>query len=70
MVCLTTIVLQELHTDILDLIEQLTELIHGEHTEEQHHTNKTSEQIAALACKVKEAPDVYLHGQVSMRTCF
>lgn len=65
----STIVLQELHTDIMDLIVHLTELMHGKHTEEQHHTNKTSVQIAALACKVKEAPDVYLHGQVSMRTC-
>ncbi|KAL3149921.1 hypothetical protein ABBQ38_013285 [Trebouxia sp. C0009 RCD-2024] len=59
---------QELHTDILDLIEELTELIHhGKHTEEQHHINKTSVQIAALACKVKEAPDVYLHGQAATR---
>ncbi|KAL3149918.1 hypothetical protein ABBQ38_013283 [Trebouxia sp. C0009 RCD-2024] len=59
---------QELHTDIRDLIEQLTELIHhGNHTEEQPYINKTSVQIAALACKVKEAPDVYLHGQAATR---
>ena len=52
--------------DILDLTTEPTELLHGKHSEEQHHIDKTSVEVAALALKVKEAPYLYLHAQVSM----